>query len=91
MICVNGQQFDTPFVQVVSETICRHGLRMPALIVLEASRPLSFLVAQLLWVAQPTLSLLYSSQNIAQLARLWEEPDQLNRLITHLETDHFNP
>lgn len=64
---------------------------MPALLLLEASRPLSFFVAQLLWIAQPTLSLLYSSQTIIQLAQLWEEPDQLNSLITHLETNSFHP
>jgi hypothetical protein len=65
--------------------ICRNRLRLPALVVLDAGRPLTFLGGQLLWLLQPALSLFVSSTTIRQTAHLLEEPDALTALVNRLE------
>jgi hypothetical protein len=56
----------------IAETIQRRGWRLPALVALEVGRPLALVGAQLLWLAQPTLSLIISASAIGQFARLLE-------------------
>lgn len=73
------------FVKQVAEAICNRRLRMPALIGLEAGRPLAFLGGQLLWLGQPILGLLLSPNLIARLAQLLEEPGSVDALIEFLE------
>lgn len=75
------------FVNQVATTICRYGLRGPALLMLQVGHPLTFLSAQLLWLAQPVLSLFTLSHLAGQLATLMEEPTAVQALITHLETE----
>ncbi|MCI0395471.1 MAG: hypothetical protein L0332_02270 [Chloroflexi bacterium] len=73
-------------VEQFASAICRRGWQVPALIGLEAARPLAFLGSQLLWLAQPTLGLFFSHQNIDRLARLLEDPAAVEALIGQLET-----
>ena len=70
----------------LSKTLCRYGLRMPALVALEAGRPLAFLGGQLLWVAQPALSLFFPDQALRQVAQVLEEPTAVEALVARLET-----
>ncbi len=69
----------------IADHICRHGWRLPALIALEAGRPLTFVMGQLLWVAQPALSLLIPSQMVRQTAHLLEDPATVKQLIARLD------
>jgi hypothetical protein len=69
----------------IAETICRRGWRLPALVALEAGRPLALVGGQLLWLAQPALSLFISASTIGQFARLLEEPAALDSLAARLE------
>lgn len=73
-------------ISQIADQICRRGWRTPALIALEAGRPLTFVIGQLLWVAQPALSLAIPSQKIRQTAHLLEEPAAVNQLIACLDT-----
>lgn len=73
------------FLNDIAETIHRRGWRLPALVVLEVSRPLALLGGQLLWLAQPALSLVISASTIGQYACLLEEPAALDKLIARLE------
>lgn len=73
------------YLQTVADGLQRWGLRLPALILLEAGRPLAFPAGQLVWVAQPALSLFISGQTIERLAHFLEEPANLDSLITYLE------
>lgn len=61
--------------------------RVPVLLLLEVGRPLAFLVGQLVWLAQPTLSLLWSSSTVSRWAILFEQPEQLDRLIADLHKE----
>ena len=73
------------FLDQIVDTICRHGLRLPALVALEVGRPLALLGGQLLWVAQPALSLFLPAQLVGRTARLLEEPEAVNAIIARLE------
>ena len=77
---------DQELLDRLSETLCRYGLRMPALVALEAGRPLAFLGGQLLWVAQPALSLFFPDQALRQVAQVLEEPTAVEALVARLET-----
>jgi hypothetical protein len=69
----------------IADAFCIHGLRLPALIGLEAGRPLSLLGGQLLWLVQPVLSLVVSREMVSQFALLLEEPSAVEALIDELE------
>ncbi|MCA9939607.1 MAG: hypothetical protein KC418_13260 [Anaerolineales bacterium] len=75
------------FMERLTETLCRHNLRQPARIFLQAGRPLALLIAQFIWIAQPVLGLLYPRQAINQFAHLLEEPELLNQFLISLETE----
>lgn len=75
------------FVDQVATTVCRWGLQMPVRIFLEAGHPVTFLGGQLLWLAQPALSLVISSQIVRQAAYLLEEPETIQALIAKLEME----
>ena len=69
----------------LADTVHRHGLRMPALIALDAGRPLSFLFGQFLWIMQPVLGLFFTGDSINELAVLLEDPASMDLLIDKLE------
>lgn len=75
------------FIQQVADTLIQRGWRGPALVLLEAGRPLAFVGGQLFWLAQPALSLLTSTQRLEQLARLLEDGDAVDALILELEQE----
>jgi hypothetical protein len=69
----------------LADQICRRGLRLPAIIALQAGEPLAFICGQLLWIGQPLLSVLLPPDRIRLAARLLEEPDALSALTRRLE------
>jgi hypothetical protein len=76
--------YDT-FLNQVVDALCRRGLRLPALIALEAGQPLAFLGGQFLWLAQPLISLFLPTTMVSQAAQLLEEPAAVATLIARLE------
>ncbi len=76
---------DDQFVGQIADALCSHGLRLPALIGLEAGRPLSLIGGQFLWILQPVLGLLVSRELVGQVALLLEEPAAVDQLIDQLE------
>lgn len=73
------------FLIQLAETVSQRGWRLPALLLLEAGRPFAFLGGQLLWVAQPIVSLFGTAQWVAETAHLLEQPDMVEALIARLE------
>lgn len=65
----------------------RRGWGGPAQVLLEVLRPFAFVGGQLLWMAQPTLALLWSRQTVGQMAELLEEPAALDALLGQLNLD----
>lgn len=72
------------YLDTLAADLTRRGWQKSALVVLEAGRPLCYLFGQLLWVAQPTLSLLWSTTSIRQMAHLLEDPEAVTGLIKRL-------
>ena len=75
------------FTQQMAQTISRWGLVLPALFILGAGQPLTFLAAQCLWVANPALSLFLPKEQLKQLALSLENPADVQQLIQHLEKE----
>ena len=73
------------FLDQVADVLYRYGLHTSARIALEAGRPIAFIGGQLLWIAQPALSLLLPAQKVRQTAHLLEEPAAVDALIARLE------
>jgi len=75
----------THFVQNVTNKIDELGLTAPAILLLEAHKPLSFITSQLLLVAQPLLDVFLPQNLTRNLADLFANSNQVERLITNLE------
>lgn len=75
------------FLRQVAERVQQRGLRGPAVLALQAGRPLLLVAGQLLWVAQPALGLLGTGRQAGQLAQLLEKPGAADLLLTFLEED----
>lgn len=73
------------FVGKVAWKLSQLGLATPALLLLEAHKPLAFLGSQCLLVAQPTLNLFISPPFTQNLVDLLADPEQLEQLIVQLE------
>ncbi len=65
----------------VTDRLRQLGLQLPALIVLEAGRPLAFVAGQLLWLAQPMLALFLSRSEVSRAAELLEDPESVQSII----------
>lgn len=74
------------FAEKVANKIARLGLTAPAILLLEAHKPLSFISSQLLLVAQPTLDLFLTKPSIRDLADLLADSAQVEQLIVNLES-----
>lgn len=73
------------FVEKVAQKLTNLGLAAPAVLLLEAHKPLAFIGCQCLLVAQPTLNLLISPHFTRGLVDLLADPVQLEQLIVQLE------
>lgn len=78
---------DQELLDILSKSICRAGLRLPALVALGSGGPLAFLGGQLLWIAQPALSLFFPGQAVRQVAQVLEDPMAIEALVTRLEAE----
>ena len=77
------------FVEKVAHKISSLGLTAPAILFLEAHKPLAFLSSQLLLIAQPTLNLFVSAHSTQSMVNLLADPTQLEQLMTQLEQKTF--
>lgn len=71
----------------IARRIARTGLRSVALLLLESGRPLALIAAQIIWLAQPVLSLAWQPPKVAQWARFLEQPGSLEALIEYIEAE----
>lgn len=71
----------------VGRLLTRYHLEQPALIILDAGKPLIFPAAQLLYIAQPALSLFWSYERLAAVGRFLEDPEAMQQLRAHLEAE----
>ena len=72
-------------IDKITNKISELGLTGPAIVLLEAHKPLAFISSQLLLVAQPTLDLFFPRNHIRLFADLLADSAQVERLIVSLE------
>ena len=72
------------FSQRLATELESRGLRVPVLILLAAGRPLTFLLGQAVWIAQPAASLLWPRSRLAALASLLEDEQAVTQLQDYL-------
>jgi len=79
------QPVDKVLLDRLSGLICQLGLQAPALLVLDAGRPLGLILAQLLYVVEPTADILFADNAVGKWANLLENPATLPTLVAQLE------
>ncbi len=72
-------------VDQIAERVRRWGVSGLVGALLESIRPIAFIGGQALWVAQPALGLMMDTEQVAEYARLLEQPDTLALLRARLE------
>jgi len=80
-----------PFIEKTAQKISALGLSAPAILLLEAHKPLAFIGSQTLLVAQPMLDIFLPQHLVRHTAELLADSDQLEQLITSLETKTASP
>ena len=73
-------------VERLAHLVGRWRLATPAIVFLEANKPLSFVGSQALLLLQPMLDLFMMHELTTDLAALFADRDRLETLITRLET-----
>jgi len=71
----------------VADLVRRLGLQSASLVALEAGRPLTFIAAQLVWMAQPVLAAFVPRGELTNLAELLEDQDSVGALIEMLDME----
>ena len=79
----NEKQAD--LIEGTVKEIQRLGLVDLTTAILDGLRPIAFIGGQLLWLAQPALSIFMDSKRITGLAQLLEQPEAIDSLLEHLE------
>lgn len=74
----------------LARRIADAGMTAPAILFLEAYKPLSFLGAQLLWFAQPFLTPAFDPVDFADFALLVQDDAGTEALIVRLESFQAN-
>jgi hypothetical protein len=74
------------FIEKIADKIAGLGVTGPAILLLEAHKPLAFISSQLLLVAQPTLDIFVPQNLTRHTINMLADSDQLEQLITKLET-----
>lgn len=84
---MSGQQQSEQLLDRLTQQIDRWGLTLPALLLLQVTRPLSFVVSQGLLLCQPVLSFFYDAPRIEGYADLLADRANIDRLVARLEND----
>lgn len=74
-------------IEQLAEQISRWRLTMPAILLLQVTRPLSFIASQGLLLCQPLLSFVYDAPRIADYAELLADRATIDRLVARLEEE----
>ena len=72
-------------IEHLTEQISRWRLTVPAILILQVTRPLSFIASQGLLLCQPLLSFVYDAPRVADYAELLADRASMERLVMRLE------
>jgi hypothetical protein len=80
----NGEKDWTQAIEKVAGKVVQHGMEMPVVLFLEAHKPVTFFVNQLLIFLAPILSPVFGGKT-ERLAEFFEERDNVEKLILSIE------
>lgn len=72
-------------MEKIAQRINRHGLTLPAIMLLEMHKPLAGVGGALIQVAAPGLDWIFGEANTEDLATLFGDREQVERLLSRLE------
>jgi len=72
-------------IEQLAEQISRRRLNVPAILLLQVTRPLGFIASQGLLLCQPLLSFVYDAPRVADYAELLADRASVDRLVARLE------
>lgn len=79
------RELEEELLNRVAERIKRMGLQMPAILFLEAHKPLGFIGGQVLYFSLPFLGVIFGFQNVSLFAKILSTPGGVEKLIRRLE------
>jgi hypothetical protein len=82
-----GQEQSEQLIEQLTQRINHWGLTLPALLLLQITRPLSFIASQGLLICEPFLGFFYETRRIADYADLLADRANIDRLVARLEGD----
>jgi len=74
-------------IEHLTEQISRRRLTMPAILLLQVTRPFSFIASQGLLLCEPLLSFVYDAPRVADYAELLADRTSIDRLVARLEAE----
>ena len=72
-------------IEVLAQKVVKRRLETPAIWVLDAQRPVAVLVTPTLFFTAPLLGAFIGFQNANRWGRIWEDPENVKRLIARIE------
>ncbi len=83
----SGQVQSEQLIERLAKQISRWRLTAPAILLLQVTRPLSFIASQGLLLCQPLLSFVYDASRVADYAELLADRASIDRLVAQLEAE----
>lgn len=77
-----------PLIEPMIRQVRHWKLVLPAILVLEVARPLSFIASQGLYLFEPVLRFFYQDPRVADYAEFFAERSNVDRLIACLRQDY---
>jgi hypothetical protein len=81
----SGQERSEQLIDQLSQQINHWRLSLPAVLILQITRPLSFVASQALLLCEPLLSFFDGTTRIANYAELLSDRTNIDRLVARLE------
>src|SRR5260221_8721486 len=72
-------------IEKLAQRVIRYDLCVPALLFLEMHRPFAYLAGQSLVLGSGFLAPLFGPQNVQQMAKLFENRSNIDRLLARIE------
>lgn len=83
----SGPEQSEQLLEHLSQQIGRWRLTLPAIVLLQVTRPLSFIASQALLLCQPLISTFHDAPQIAGYVDLLADRANIDRLVARLEEE----
>lgn len=72
-------------IETLAQKVQRYNMAMPAILLLEMNKPVTFLGSQALLLGSGFLAPLFGPQNVQRYSKLFEDRQNVERLIRRIE------